>query len=117
MIEFPSLFVLEVCDSALRPPDHRTAWCREALRRRRGVEGDDTLVGRRCQCPARSQRLRQVDAPASCDRPVPGEVLLWGQVLAPRTIGPLRRRLGYVIQEGGLFPHLTAGANVTLAAR
>src|SRR5437899_10612713 len=50
-------------------------------------------------------------------RPSAGEVLLWGQVLAPRTIGPLRRRLGYVIQEGGLFPHLTAGANVTLAAR
>jgi len=44
-------------------------------------------------------------------------VALWGQALSARTIGPLRRRLGYVIQEGGLFPHLTAGANVTLAAR
>src|SRR6266446_5021919 len=50
-------------------------------------------------------------------RPSEGEVLLWGQALAPRTIGTLRRRLGYVIQEGGLFPHLTAAANVTLAAR
>ncbi len=30
---------------------------------------------------------------------------------------PVRRRLGYVIQEGGLFPHLTARGNVTLAAR
>src|SRR2546426_9244194 len=50
-------------------------------------------------------------------RPSAGEVRLWGQALASRTIGPLRRRLGYVIQEGGLFPHLTAGANVTLAAR
>jgi osmoprotectant transport system ATP-binding protein len=50
-------------------------------------------------------------------RPSAGEVLLWGQALSPPTIGPLRRRLGYVIQEGGLFPHLTAGANVTLAAR
>jgi osmoprotectant transport system ATP-binding protein len=49
--------------------------------------------------------------------PSAGEVRLWGQGLSPRTIGPLRRRLGYVIQEGGLFPHLTAGANVTLAAR
>jgi osmoprotectant transport system ATP-binding protein len=29
----------------------------------------------------------------------------------------VRRRLGYVIQEGGLFPHLTARGNVTLAAR
>lgn len=50
-------------------------------------------------------------------RPSAGEVLLWGQPLTSQTIGPLRRRMGYVIQEGGLFPHLTAGANVTLAAR
>jgi osmoprotectant transport system ATP-binding protein len=28
-----------------------------------------------------------------------------------------RRRMGYVIQEGGLFPHLTAGDNVTLMAK
>ena len=32
-------------------------------------------------------------------------------------IGTLRRRIGYVIQEGGLFPHLTARANVLLMAR
>src|SRR5437773_9819417 len=29
----------------------------------------------------------------------------------------LRRRIGYVIQEGGLFPHLTARANIRLMAR
>src|SRR3546814_8740424 len=28
-----------------------------------------------------------------------------------------RRRIGYVIQEGGLFPHLTAADNVALVAR
>ena len=28
----------------------------------------------------------------------------------------LRRRMGYVIQGGGLFPHLTAAPNVTLMA-
>ena len=50
-------------------------------------------------------------------RPTSGEVRLWGEVVSPQSIGALRRRLGYVIQEGGLFPHLTAGANVTLAAR
>jgi osmoprotectant transport system ATP-binding protein len=50
-------------------------------------------------------------------RPSAGEVRLWGQALTPQTLGPLRRRIGYVIQEGGLFPHLTAAANVTLAAR
>lgn len=29
----------------------------------------------------------------------------------------LRRRMGYVLQDGGLFPHLTAGENVALMAR
>jgi len=29
----------------------------------------------------------------------------------------LRRRIGYVIQEGSLFPHLTAEENITLMAR
>jgi osmoprotectant transport system ATP-binding protein len=29
----------------------------------------------------------------------------------------LRRRMGYVVQSGGLFPHLCARDNVTLAAR
>ena len=29
----------------------------------------------------------------------------------------LRRRMGYVIQDGGLFPHLTAAQNVTLMAK
>jgi osmoprotectant transport system ATP-binding protein len=50
-------------------------------------------------------------------RPSAGEVRLWGQPVNPQTIGALRRRMGYVIQEGGLFPHLTAAQNVTLAAR
>jgi osmoprotectant transport system ATP-binding protein len=35
----------------------------------------------------------------------------------PRTITAVRRRLGYVIQEGGLFPHLRARDNVALLAR
>lgn len=32
-------------------------------------------------------------------------------------IDTVRRRVGYVIQEGGLFPHLTARGNVLLMAR
>ncbi|MCA8916778.1 MAG: ATP-binding cassette domain-containing protein [Planctomycetes bacterium] len=39
-----------------------------------------------------------------------------GEVLTPETARPVRRRVGYVIQSGGLFPHLTARRNVTLAA-
>src|SRR5262245_32845172 len=47
--------------------------------------------------------------------PSSGEVLLEGQPLDPRD-PTFRHRIGYVIQEGGLFPHLTARGNVTLMA-
>jgi len=46
-----------------------------------------------------------------------GRVLFDGEPLGPKTLVAARRRMGYVIQEGGLFPHLTAGANVVLLAR
>jgi osmoprotectant transport system ATP-binding protein len=49
--------------------------------------------------------------------PDKGRVLFDGVPLSPETLTPARRRMGYVIQEGGLFPHLTAGGNVTLLAR
>jgi osmoprotectant transport system ATP-binding protein len=37
--------------------------------------------------------------------------------ITPQTVLSLRRKMGYVIQEGGLFPHLTAYDNITLMAR
>jgi osmoprotectant transport system ATP-binding protein len=40
-----------------------------------------------------------------------------GEPITAETIDGLRRRIGYVIQEGGLFPHLNARANVILMAR
>jgi osmoprotectant transport system ATP-binding protein len=46
-----------------------------------------------------------------------GQIVVDDLMLSERTLPDVRRRLGYVIQEGGLFPHLTAGANVTLMAR
>ena len=46
-----------------------------------------------------------------------GEVYFDGELLTPLTELAVRRRVGYVIQQGGLFPHLTARQNVTLAAR
>jgi len=49
--------------------------------------------------------------------PDAGSVAVASVRLAPSTVGALRRRMGYVIQEGGLFPHLTALGNVTLMAR
>lgn len=46
-----------------------------------------------------------------------GEIQFDGEQIAPRTIMKIRRRLGYVIQDGGLFPHLTAQHNLTLQPR
>jgi len=49
-------------------------------------------------------------------RPDQGEVLLGERPLDPDD-HRARRRIGYVVQGGGLFPHLTAGANASLVAR
>ncbi len=45
-----------------------------------------------------------------------GEVLFDGGA-HDRTDPAFRRRVGYVVQGGGLFPHLTAAENATLVAR
>ncbi|WP_251940701.1 ATP-binding cassette domain-containing protein [Salinibacter ruber] len=49
--------------------------------------------------------------------PDAGTVTVAGDRLTPATARALRRRMGYVIQEGGLFPHLTGRANAALMAR
>jgi osmoprotectant transport system ATP-binding protein len=49
--------------------------------------------------------------------PGSGSIDFDGEPITDENIDALRRRIGYVIQEGGLFPHLTAGANVILMAR
>ena len=46
-----------------------------------------------------------------------GEISVDGRPLPSHDIEALRQRIGYVIQDGGLFPHLTAAENVTLMAR
>ena len=40
-----------------------------------------------------------------------------GAPISGDTVTTIRRRVGYVIQDGGLFPHLTANGNVALQAR
>ena len=49
-------------------------------------------------------------------RPDHGEVRFGGRVIGAGD-DVLRRRIGYVVQGGGLFPHLTARRNVALLAR
>ncbi len=49
--------------------------------------------------------------------PSSGTVQFEGVPVTPEEVVSLRRRMGYVIQDGGLFPHLTAAQNVLLMAR
>ncbi|HZD02865.1 MAG TPA: ABC transporter ATP-binding protein [Actinomycetes bacterium] len=49
--------------------------------------------------------------------PSSGRILLDGEDIARRDPVELRRRIGYVIQQTGLFPHLTIGANVATVPR
>ncbi|MFO7654411.1 MAG: ATP-binding cassette domain-containing protein [Candidatus Krumholzibacteriia bacterium] len=46
-----------------------------------------------------------------------GEVLVQGKPLDRTSANRIRLGLGYVIQDGGLFPHLTAAENLSLQAR
>jgi osmoprotectant transport system ATP-binding protein len=49
--------------------------------------------------------------------PDAGAVTFDGTPVTADTARAVRLRVGYVIQDGGLFPHLTARGNVTLMAR
>jgi osmoprotectant transport system ATP-binding protein len=50
-------------------------------------------------------------------RPDAGTVTVEDRRLTAANVQSVRHRMGYVIQEGGLFPHLTGRANAALMAR
>ncbi len=62
----------------------------------------------------KSTLLRLAAGLISCDT---GTIEIAGETLTTKNVLRLRQQIGYVIQEGGLFPHLTARANVALMAR
>lgn len=74
------------------------------------------------------QRVTVLIGPSGCGKstllrmivglvpPDTGRVLIGGEPLTGENVLRLRHRIGYVIQEGGLFPHLTAEENVSLIA-
>jgi osmoprotectant transport system ATP-binding protein len=49
--------------------------------------------------------------------PDQGQVLFDGEPIMAANVIEVRRRIGYVIQDGGLFPHLSARDNVGLLAK
>ncbi len=46
-----------------------------------------------------------------------GSVHFDGDEITPHNIRRFRHRMGYMIQDGGLFPHMTVRKNITLLAR
>jgi osmoprotectant transport system ATP-binding protein len=62
----------------------------------------------------KSTLLRMIVGLVSPDQ---GTVTIDGRRLEAASMADLRRRIGYVIQDGGLFPHLTGRDNVGLLAR
>ena len=50
-------------------------------------------------------------------KPSAGTVVFDGKEMAELPLLETRRKIGYVIQEGGLFPHLTAHDNIAIVAK
>jgi osmoprotectant transport system ATP-binding protein len=50
-------------------------------------------------------------------KPDSGDIRFDGKSLIQADLSEIRHRIGYVIQDGGLFPHLSAASNITLLAR
>jgi osmoprotectant transport system ATP-binding protein len=87
-----------------------------------------TVLGPLTLSVAAGQRLAVV-GPSGCGkstllrvilglvRPDRGSVAIGGERVDDASKRAHRRRIGYVVQDGGLFPHLTAERNVTLVAR
>lgn len=49
--------------------------------------------------------------------PTSGEVLVFNQEIRTQDQAQLRRRIGYVIQQIGLFPHMTIAENISVVPR
>lgn len=78
------------------------------------VPGGETLVLIGPSGCGKSTLLRLI---AGLIQPDSGTITFEESRLSSENILQIRQRMGYVIQEGGLFPHLTVRDNVTVMAR
>ncbi len=89
----------------------------------------DVCALKRCDLSIASGKTTVLIGPSGCGKstilrliiglqtPDEGSIHFAGQLLKPDLLPTLRLRMGYVIQDGGLFPHLSAYDNVALMAR
>ncbi len=66
--------------------------------------------------PSGSGKTTALRMIAALDTPTSGDVFVEGKRTSEWDPIRLRRSMGYVLQDGGLFPHLTVAANVGLVA-
>ncbi|HJT22451.1 MAG TPA: ATP-binding cassette domain-containing protein [Nitrospira sp.] len=78
------------------------------------VEAGETLVLLGRSGSGKTTALKMVNAMVV---PTAGEVFVEGRATTAWDLVRLRRRIGYVIQESGLFPHYTVADNVALVPR
>ena len=90
---------------------------------------DGALVLQPCELRLERGRTSVLIGPSGCGKstlirlliglvaPSTGSVRFDGETVTRENAETLRLRMGYVIQDGGLFPHLTAEENVSLLAR
>ena len=50
-------------------------------------------------------------------KPTSGQVLINGEDISKKNVINLRRNIGYVIQQTGLFPHMTIKENIEIVAK
>lgn len=50
-------------------------------------------------------------------KPTSGQILINGEDIAKKNVINLRRNIGYVIQQTGLFPHMTIKENIEIVAK
>src|SRR6266498_4036518 len=93
----------------------------------KSYDGKVALAPTTLEVPA--QRSLALIGPSGCGKstllrlvvglisPDSGRITVGGEPMTARTCRALRLHMGYVIQDGGLFPHLTAAQNVTLLSR
>jgi osmoprotectant transport system ATP-binding protein len=78
------------------------------------VEAGETLVLLGRSGSGKTTALKMVNGLV---RPTEGQVLVEGKPTTEWDLVRLRRRIGYVIQDVGLFPHFTVARNVGLVPR
>jgi osmoprotectant transport system ATP-binding protein len=83
----------------------------------------------RCSCEIASGRLVVILGPSGCGKttllkmvnrlyePTSGQIYIDGQEIRQIKTTTLRRQIGYVIQQSGLFPHMTVAQNIAVVPK